>query len=58
MIISHQERILNIADEIVVLKDGQLLYCGPKDEVLPKLSGTDSSVKGCGKGIIRKEAEQ
>ena len=57
MIISHQERILNIADEIIVLKDGKLEYMGPKDEILPKLNGTDSSIKGCGKGILKKEVE-
>ena len=57
LIISHQERILNIADEIIVLKDGKLEYMGPKAEILPKLNGTDSSVKGCGKGILKKEVE-
>ena len=29
LIISHQERILNIADEIIVLKDGQVAAQGP-----------------------------
>lgn len=37
MIISHQERILNIADEIVVLADGEIRARGGKDEVLPEL---------------------
>ena len=37
LIISHQERILNIADTIVLLKDGQLAECGPRAEVLPRL---------------------
>lgn len=36
-IISHQERILNIADTIVLLKDGRLTECGPRAEVLPRL---------------------
>ena len=36
MIISHQERILNIADEIVVLRDGQVDRQGPRDAVLPE----------------------
>lgn len=35
LIISHQERILNIADTIVLLKDGRLAECGPREEVLP-----------------------
>lgn len=55
LIISHQERILNIADEVVVIKDGHLEACGPREEILPKLSGTASSVKGCGKGLPREE---
>ena len=40
MIISHQERILNIADRIIVLKDGHLAQSGSRDEVLPELLGT------------------
>lgn len=43
VIISHQERILNIADEIVVLADGKLKTHGPKEEMLPEvLKGTGS----------------
>ena len=42
IIISHQERILNIADEILVMKDGQLAAQGKKDEILPELlKGTE-----------------
>lgn len=37
LIISHQERILNIADTIVLLKDGRLAECGLREEVLPRL---------------------
>ncbi len=40
IIISHQERILNIADKIVVLRDGRLVQAGTRDEVLPGLLGT------------------
>ena len=47
LIISHQERILNIADEVVVLKDGQVAAQGPKDEILPGLIGTSSAVPEC-----------
>ena len=39
LVISHQERILNIADEIVVIADGQIQNVGAKDEILPKLLG-------------------
>ncbi len=42
LIISHQERILNIADKIVVLADGQVQSVGAKAEVLPKLLSADS----------------
>lgn len=37
LIISHQERILNIADRIIVLADGKILRDGTRDEVLPGL---------------------
>lgn len=37
MVISHQERLLNIADEIIVISGGQLRDQGPKDQVLPGL---------------------
>lgn len=37
MIISHQERILNIADKIIVIADGEITAQGTKDEVLPQL---------------------
>ena len=42
LIISHQERILNIADRIVVIADGQIRDQGKKDDVLPQLLGMDS----------------
>ena len=42
LIISHQERILNIADKIVVVADGKIQSVGEKDRVLPKLLGADS----------------
>ena len=38
MIISHQERILDIADEILVLSNGEVKNIGKKLEVLPHLS--------------------
>ena len=47
LIISHQERILNIADKIIVLADGNLMHYGSKDEVLPKLLGTSNASKPC-----------
>lgn len=49
LIISHQERILNIADEIVVLADGEIVRQGGRDEILPTLVSTDSMASVCGK---------
>lgn len=37
LIISHQERILNIADKILVLSDGNVVEYGDKETVFPKL---------------------
>lgn len=37
LIISHQERILDIADRIVVIADGKVKTDGAKDDVLPSL---------------------
>lgn len=54
LIISHQERILNIADEIMVIKDGRLANRGSKEEILPLLMSTESAVPEC-TGINRRE---
>ena len=42
LIISHQERILNIADKIVVIANGQIQNVGKKDDVLPQLLAAES----------------
>ncbi|MGN0395193.1 MAG: ABC transporter ATP-binding protein [Coprococcus sp.] len=42
LIISHQERILNIADKIVVIANGQIESVGTREEVMPKLLGTSA----------------
>ena len=44
VIISHQERILNIADDILVMEAGRIKRYGKKDDVLPELLGTASAV--------------
>lgn len=49
LIISHQERIMNIADEIVVLKDGRIDRHGAREDILPSLIGTTSAVAACAK---------
>ena len=37
LIISHQERILDIADEIIVISGGKVQQMGGKDSILPEL---------------------
>ena len=56
LIISHQERILEIADEIIVLANGRIEAAGPGAEILPQLIGTPAAVQNCpmldiGKGL-------
>ena len=47
VIISHQERILRIADEIILLSNGEIRKHGSADEVLPELIGTSAAVDAC-----------
>ena len=44
IIISHQERILNIADRIIVLADGQVQKDGPRKDILPGLLGASNAL--------------
>ncbi len=37
LVISHQQRILNIADDIVVLAEGRIRDYGRRDDILPRL---------------------
>ena len=47
IIISHQERILNIADKVLLLADGKISDYGSREEILPGvMSGV---VDVCGK---------
>lgn len=43
LIISHQERILEIADYVVVIEDGKVRQAGDRDEVLPELLGQEKA---------------
>lgn len=45
LIISHQERILNLADEIVMVSDGRITKHGPKDEIFPQILA--NTMAGC-----------
>lgn len=47
VIISHQERILNIADEIVLISNGQIQKTGSAQDILPELIGTTAAVDAC-----------
>ncbi|MBR6502265.1 MAG: ATP-binding cassette domain-containing protein [Clostridia bacterium] len=44
IIISHQERILNIADNVAVLSAGELKSYGKREDILPELLGHTSAV--------------
>lgn len=55
LIISHQERILNIADKIIYIKDGTVEKYGARDEVLPTLM--DTSRAGCDALLDKMETE-
>lgn len=43
LIISHQERILNIADRIIVIADGKVARDGSKEEILPSILSASSA---------------
>ena len=47
LIISHQERILKTADEILVIADGEVSGFGSRDEILPSLLNSDNAESGC-----------
>jgi len=49
IVISHQERILNIADEIIVLADGKIIKQGTKEKILPEIIGTQYASDLCKK---------
>ena len=53
LVISHQERILEIADDIIVVADGRITRQGPRDEILPGLIGTASAMPGCDRLLER-----
>ena len=45
LIISHQERIINLADEIIMVADGKITRQGPKDEIFPEILANTTA--GC-----------
>lgn len=45
LIISHQERILSIADDIIVIADGKVRATGPREEILPGLLADEHAAR-------------
>ena len=43
ILISHQERIIRMADRIMVIEDGKISSIGKRDEIFPSLLGTADS---------------
>ncbi|MCD7730663.1 MAG: ATP-binding cassette domain-containing protein [Oscillospiraceae bacterium] len=57
VVISHQERILNIADEIAVIANGEIVSYGTRDEILPQIKGTPSVANICRGNTFRKRGQ-
>ena len=49
VIISHQERIINIADELILIAGGKITKTGSKEEVLPLIMSENWAVDSCDK---------
>ena len=47
ILISHQERIIRMADRIMVISDGKIDRIGPAEEILPTLLDTSSQEACC-----------
>ena len=45
IIISHQERIISLADEIVMIGDGKIQKQGPREEIFPEILA--NTAMGC-----------
>ncbi len=58
IIISHQERIMSIADRIVVIADGQISMQGPGEQVLPLLLGHEPGSPQCPMKVVYFGGEQ
>ena len=50
LLISHQEKIIRMADRIMVVKDGKIADEGSREEMIPKLfaDGERKGDEGCG----------
>ena len=52
LVVSHQERLLEIADEIIVIANGRVSAQGSRDEILPGLFGEKRNCAPCPKKEI------
>ena len=52
LIISHQERILDIADKIIVIAGGQVAAYGTKNEILPELLNAQAGCRFTKEGCV------
>ncbi len=57
LIISHQERILNIADTITVVKNGRIDKAGPRAQILPSLLQSADAMPAC-HAVAGREGEE
>ena len=57
ILISHQEKIIKMADRIMVIEDGKIRSIGSKEEMVPKLFGESSDCK-CAAGSKNKDGER
>lgn len=59
VIISHQERILNLADEVIVMREGKIAEHTSKEKFLSKLENDADCIcrQGCEKGALYDEVE-
>ena len=53
IIISHQERIISLADEVVVVGDGTIRHRGSAEDILPKILA--DTLSGC--PVLSKEVQ-
>lgn len=54
IVISHQEKIINMADRIMIIDEGQIKKIGDKEQVLPYLKG----IQKCHKCVERLEVRE
>lgn len=47
ILISHQERIMKMADRIMIIEDGKIAALGPRDDILPGLTAEEPEKNAC-----------